>query len=417
MKLKVLVTGVAIVGVLAAGATGLWYWKTRPSGPSPEAMFEPAESVEVVRARVAHWGPTATLSGTVLAIQSVTLATEVAGVVTEVGFESGSVVEPGQVLLKLESSIEESDLRAARASVRVTEAALKVAQADLRRLEADLRRLATAAASNPAAVAESLLDQARANVEMAQATSERVGAELDQAKARVDQAEAALAKKTLKAPFKARTGMRTIHPGQYLREGESVAGLQSINDTTYLDFAIPQEYISRVAKGMVVTAQAPMLSPEPIAIKVLAMDAVADPTTRNIRVRSVVDNPDQKLRPGMFVDIRVPVDTPKDYVIVPATAVRRAAFGDHVFVIVADETGKSRARQRFVKLGPSLGGDVIVLEGLKEGDELAAAGSFKLREGVLVMVGPPPSPSGAPGNRAEKPPDAPSAAADDAGGT
>jgi membrane fusion protein (multidrug efflux system) len=168
-----------------------------------------------------------------------------------------------------------------------------------------------------------------------------------------------------------------------------------VSDKIYLDFALPQEYAARAQPGMVVMAHAPMLGDEPVRIEVVALDAVANATTRNVRTRAVIDNPDQKLRPGMFVDVITPVDEAREYVAIPATAVRRASFGDHVFVIGPDEKKpeQSRARQRFVKLGAMIGSDVIILEGLEAGEQVAADGSFKLRDGVLVMMGPPPAPA------------------------
>ena len=100
----------------------------------------------------------------------------------------------------------------------------------------------------------------------------------------------------------------------------------------------------------------------------------------------------------MFVDVSVPVGATSNPIVVPATAVRRAAFGDHVFVIApagganaksGAGPGELRAQQRFVTLGPMIGGDVVVVSGLKDGEEIAAAGSFKLRDGALVMKGAP----------------------------
>jgi membrane fusion protein (multidrug efflux system) len=149
-------------------------------------------------------------------------------------------------------------------------------------------------------------------------------------------------------------------------------------------------------------------SPEggiPIRLEVAALDAVANNATRNVRVRAIAPNPSQRLRPGMFVKVRVPVDEPRPFVSVPVTAVRRAAYADQVFVIeTKDEPGaqgapepKMRARQRFVRLGPTVGDRVIVLDGLAEGETIAASGSFKLRDGVLVRPGEAPAPGAAAG--------------------
>lgn len=387
---KSLFARIFIVLLLLGIGGGLAAWKfVSIASAQQQGGYEPAEAVEVARASTTRWQPTAELSGTVIALQSITLSNEVAGTVTEVLFESGAIVEPGQVLVRLDTTTEEADLRAARANVGVMDAQIKVAQADRRLADANVRRLTQAVQARAASEAE--LDQAQSALDAAAARAERAEAEHEQAMARVAQMESTIAKKTLKAPFKAVAGLRNVHPGQYLAEGSDVVGLQSVSDRIYVDFALPQEQAARVRKGDVVMARAPMLGDEPVRIEVVALDAVASSTTRNVRLRAIVDNPGQRLRPGMFVDVVAPAGNEREYTVVPLTAVRRASFGDHVFVIVPDEQApeKLRARQRFITLGPAIGPDVVVLDGLQPGEEIAAGGSFKLRDNALVMKAPP----------------------------
>lgn len=387
MDKKTIVAGVAVLGTLAATALGLRYWKGRAAGAPPGGDFEMFETVQVVTASTTKWRPSADLSGTVIALQSVTLANEVAGLVKEVNFKSGEVVEEGQTLLVLDTSTEAAELEAAEATVKAAEAGIRVVEANIRFAEANLKRITEALALK--ASTETDIDQARAALDAQRATMERSVAERDQAKARVVQIRTLIAKKTLKAPFKATAGIRTIHPGQYLMEGTSVVGLQMVSDRIYLDFALPQDQADRVKPGDVVMASAPAVSKAPLRIEVVAIDATADVNTRNVRIRSVVPNPEGRLRPGMFVDVNVAVDPMQDYTVVPTTAVRRASYGDHVFVVKPDEKDekKLRAHQQFITLGAAVGGETIVLKGLKPGDRIAAVGSFKLREGVMVMEG------------------------------
>lgn len=388
---KSLVAQLLIVTVLVGvgGGLGLWKYRSMKAEAAGGMAFEPAEAVEMVAARSVRWQQTAQLSGTAIALQSVTLSNEVAGTVREVRFESGSIVEQGQVLLTLDATTQEADLRALQASVLVMDADIAAAEAEQRVAEANMRRMTQAVESK--AVSESELDQAQSRLDSAKAQLARSKAERQQAQARVDQMKSTIDKMTLKAPFRAIAGLRNVHPGQYLAEGTSVVGLQSVSDNIYVDFALPQEHASRVKKGDVVMARAPMLSAEQVRIEVAALDAVANSTTRNVRVRAIVPNPDQKLRPGMFVDVVAPAGPEQEFIAIPLTAVARASFGDHVFVIGPDEKDatKLRAHQRTVKLGPSVGqsGEIIVLEGLKIGEEVAASGRFKLRDGALVMRG------------------------------
>lgn len=404
MNSRTILAGVIVLGSIVVVGGGLTMWKIRANKAAAGAGgFEPFETVQVIQASTAKWRPSADLSGTVIALQSVTLANEVAGIVREVNFKSGQIVDEGQALVVLDSSTEQAELDAAEATVKAAEASIRMVEANIRYAQANLRRITEALALK--ASTENDIDQAQAALDAQKATLEKSVAERDQAKARVMQIRTMIAKKILKAPFKAVAGLRSVHPGQYLMEGTTVVGLQMVSDNIYLDFALPQDQADRVKPGDVVMASAPAISKEPLRIEVVAIDATADVNTRNVRIRSIVPNPNQRLRPGMFVDVNVAVDPLQDYTVVPTTAVRRASFGDHVFVIRPDEKDpqKLRAHQQFITLGPAVGGDTIVLAGLKPGDEIAAVGSFKLREGVMVMKGDPNkspdggSPAGGPG--------------------
>lgn len=384
--------------VIAAVGVGLGLYKYRALHPEgPAAMWEPSEAVQVVAAREVEWFPTADLVGTVFSLRSVRVNNELAGTIREVSFESGGIVEQGQALLTLDDTTDRADLALAEAGVRVAVANVADGAAQLKLAETELRRL-QGIASAQAGVTEIELDRAKAELDRATATGARLAAEVDQAKARVAQVEARLKKLVLRAPFRGRAGLRLVHEGQYLSEGTDVVLLEEVSDKIYLDFAIPQEYVSRVRRGVVVMGQSPVLGDAPVRIEVVALDATVNGDTRNVRVRAIVDNTNDALRAGMFVQLRVPVEEPRLRLMIPTTAVRRTSYADQVFVVVAGAApGELRAKQRFVKLGPTVGDDVIVLDGLAAGEELAATGSFKLREGVLIMrVEPAPEPSSPP---------------------
>lgn len=386
---RVWLAGGVVVGIGALVVAGLWI-KNKNRAPEAAPMGMPPEAAEVVSAREVPWQATADLVGTVIAIRSVTVRNELAGVVRQVGFKSGDVVEQGQVILKQDETSDRADLEAVKASVRVAEANIAQADSQIKLAETELARL-TGAPSR--AIADVDLDRARTKLDTARADRGRWVAEVDQARAKVAQVEARLAKLSITAPFKARAGIRTIHEGQYLAEGTDVVALQELTDTIYLDFAIPQEYAPRVKPGTTVMATAELLGPDPIKITVVAADATVNYDTRNLRVRAIVDNPRGVLVPGMSVQVRVPIEEPKRLVAVPSTAVRRAAYGNSLFVMTADEGGGTlQAHQRFVTLGQTIGDDVIVREGLKAGERVAAAGSFKLRDGAKVRVTEPGAP-------------------------
>ena len=191
-------------------------------------------------------------------------------------------------------------------------------------------------------------------------------ATLDQTQARELELRARMGKKEIRAPFRARVGLRNVHPGQYLGEGSLITTLQGVSDRIHVDFSLPQAHSRFVDPGAqieVTAAGAPSIPAE-----VVAVDSLIDRGTRNVVVRVSVDNQSGLLRPGMYVDVRVPVGVQEDVVLVPATAVRRASYGDHVYVVAADETGAMRAAQRFVTIGSPIGPDMVVESGLEAGE-------------------------------------------------
>ncbi|CAN5723540.1 efflux RND transporter periplasmic adaptor subunit [soil metagenome] len=434
MKLLPIIVGVGVFVGLGAVVSGLYLIKAAQIRNAPPPMAMPPQAVEVVKAEQIMWNPTADLVGTVFSLRSVRVSNELAGRVTGVKFESGQIVEPGSTLLTFDDSTDEADLEAARASVRVAEANARVVDTKVALAKTELGRLESGGAR---AVSAMDLDRSRSEVQTQEAEHDRLLAEIDQAKARVAQVESRIAKFTITAPFRARAGIRTIHEGQYLREGTEVVMLEEVADKTFLDFAIPQEYLSRVKIGTVVMGQSAAISDQPIRLEVSAIDATVNNDTRNVRVRATVDNSAGLLRPGMFVQIRVPVSDPQPFTVVPSTAVRRSSYAEQVFLVdnvppplpewqkemnakaaaaalgapAAPAHGSAAhggppmpppmfAHQRFVKLGASIGNKVIILEGLKPGDAVAATGAFKLSDGALVMAVTPgggmPGPSGAP---------------------
>jgi membrane fusion protein, multidrug efflux system len=275
------------------------------------------------------------------------------------GFASGDIVEAGQVLVRLDTRQERAALAAAQAEAR------------LARVVFDRRdRLRTSEAV-------SALDLDRAREELAAAT------------ARVTNLEAGIAKKTLVAPFRARVGLTDLQPGAYLDAGTRIAMLQGVDSDAFVDFALPQDMAAATRPGVSVSLAGPQIPDGSASAEIVAEDASVDATNRAVRFRAIAKGLGETLRPGAFVDVVAVTAPPRPALLVPLTAVRRAPYGDHVFVL-ANEDGQSRARQRIVQTGPVQGTDIVITDGLAEGELIAGAGSFKLREGLLVQMTNPP---------------------------
>jgi membrane fusion protein (multidrug efflux system) len=357
MNRRALVIALLAIVTVVAALAGFKYWRVSSMIAAASAFGEPAESVQVAAARPLTWQAESSVAGTVVARQYVTLRNELSGTVAAVHFRSGQVVEAGQPLLELDTRTERAELRSAEADI------------GLARLTAErTRRLVEQKAGTQAEV-------------------DRAEAQLAQAEARRDVIATAIARKTMRAPFRGRIGLRDIHPGQYLAEGTELTTLESVDDTLFVDFRLPQETAARLAPGAEVRIAGGSLA-RPATAVVRAIDARADEASRTVRVRAEVSGLGAVLKPGAFVDVTVAAEAPRPVLAVPLAAVRRAAYGDHVFVIGNPAAGEKgpRAEQRFVRTGPVVGNDIIILGGLKAGERVATEGSFKLRQGSLVQV-------------------------------
>ena len=356
MNRRRFVRSVGLLCAVLAVAVALAVWKyiaVREAIAAFSKMPEPAESVAVAVAKKVEHRETTTSIGTVLALRSVTLKNELAGTVREARLTPGQVVEPGTVLVKLDVSVEEAELKAQRAQAQVAKAMLD--------------RVERASQNNAASGME--VDQARG--------------ERDVAAAQIARTEALIAKKTIRAPFRARVGMADVHPGQYLNEGTQLTTLQGVDDAVHVDFTVPQRVAAVLRVGDDVDVFA--AGEQSAAAKIVAIDARVDPATRNAMVRAELPAA-SAAAPGASVRVRVPVGPAEAAVTVPVSALRKAPDGDHVFVVASGPDGKLRAHLRSVESGAMLGDEVVIRSGLSEGDRVAASGSFKLREGVLVTV-------------------------------
>ena len=342
--------------VAAGGALAAWkYASIEHANAAAARQPEPIESVTVAVAKKHTHRESATSIGTVIALRSITLRNELPGTVRHVTFTPGQVVEAGAVLVTLDVSVEEAELRAQEAQAAVAETLLRRVQR----------------ASESRAASEMEVDRARADRDVALAQIARI--------------KAIIARKTLRAPFRARAGLADVHAGQYLNEGTQLTTLQGVDDAAHVDFTVAQP----VAAGLRVGDSIQVFTTDDsssIAARIVAIDARVDPTTRNAMVRARIERAGNGPAPGASVRVRVPVGAPRAGVAVPASALRKGPGGDHVFVIAPDKDGSPRAQLRPVLSGAMLGDEIVIHDGLGPGEQVATSGSFKLRDAVRVAI-------------------------------
>ncbi|MGH6618426.1 MAG: efflux RND transporter periplasmic adaptor subunit, partial [Alphaproteobacteria bacterium] len=313
------------------------------------------------------------------------VAAEVGGIVRAINFDSGQFVKEGTVLVQLDDSIEQADLRSGLAQ-------LKKAELELKRQQELLSRAATAKTNFDAALA------AR-----------------DSAAATVDRVRAVIAQKAITTAFGGRLGIRDVDLGQYLPAGTPMVTLQQLTPI-YVDFPMPEQKLSAIAVGNAVEIT---VDAEPGRIfegTIESIDAKVNQATRNVLVRARTDNTEARLVPGMFANVNVISGAPQQVVTLPRTAVTYSLYGDSVYIVVPSAAagekpdapsaggtpGEAKAEEtpgaakpaepqlvvdrRFVRVGEARGGRVSIAEGVKPGEQVVVAGQLKLQPQAHVQV-------------------------------
>lgn len=369
-RMRYVVAG-GVILLLVSGLAGVKYKQISlliNFGKAAEAMGPPPEAVGTAVASKAEWQSLLSAVGSVAAARGVTVTNEVPGVVKAIKFESGAQVRAGQVLVELDSSVERAQLRSL------------VARQELAKTSADRSRKLF----ERGAITRAQLDQDESQ-------NKTVDADVAALRAQID-------RKTVRAPFAGRLGIRNVNLGQYVNPGTPLTVLESLG-SLYVDFSMPQQELARLTVGTPVrVALSGTANAEAIDGKISAIDPTVDLNTRTIKLRASVDNPKEALRAGMFVTVTVVLPQRDPVVMVPATAVVRAPYGDSVFVVEPrkDASGAhvkgpdgqpgKMARQQFVRVGVARGDFVAIEDGVQSGQEVVSAGAFKLRNGAAVVV-------------------------------
>jgi membrane fusion protein (multidrug efflux system) len=360
IMLKKLIVTIFALLIIVGALVGTKMEQFRTMSEVGGAMVQPAEVVTAAAATAGEWERTLLSTGTLAPVQGVTVAAETPGKIQRITFESGIAVKAGDVLVQLETKTEEAQLRAATAAV-------ALARANLTRTK-ELRKNFSASPAE--------LDSAQAKYDQALAESESIRTNI--------------AKKTIRAPFAGRLGMREVNMGEVLKEGDAITSLQSLNPI-YVNFSLPQHRLPLLVLGTPLRVTGDAAPEELFGGGINAISAQVDPVTRSVQLQGTIANIGEALRGGMFVNVQVVLAASEKVLAIPLTAVLFAPFGDSVFVIeggAAKSADKSPLvlRQRFVRLGTRRGDFVAVSDGLKEGDQVVSSGVFKLRSGMSVVI-------------------------------
>ena len=323
-------------------------------------MVPPPTTVTSAEVKQGDWQPVLTAVGSISPVQGAMISAELAGTVAEIKFQSGALVKKGDVLLKLDASAEEAQMRSA--------------EADAELAKKDFERAQDLAARKVISAAE--LDAAQSKY--------------TQKKAAVENMQSIIDKKQIRAPFDGVAGIRAVNPGQMVKVGDALVSLQGL-DQVFVDFSLPQQQLAEVQPDLPVKVTTDAIRDRDFDGKLTAVNPAIDPVTRNVSLQATLDNRDHSLRAGMFARVTVLLPQKKQVLFVPSTAVSYAPYGNSVFVIEkkADEKTKIEGlvlRQAFIRTGETRGDFVSVTNGVKASEQVVSTGVFKLRNGMNVVV-------------------------------
>jgi membrane fusion protein (multidrug efflux system) len=356
-KMWIAIGGVAGLAVLLILIKGLQIFTMISAG---KKMTPPPETVTSAVVKEEDWAPMFSAVGSISPVQGAVISTELPGTVADVAFESGAMVKKGDLLVHLDTSAEEAQLKSADADT-------ELARADVERA----RDLVTRKV-----ISKAEIDAAESKFNQKSAMTENM--------------RAMIAKKTIRAPFDGAAGIRTVNVGQMINAGQQIVPLQSL-DPVFADFALPQQHLAKLSPDLEVRVTSDAVPGRVFAGKLTAINSMVDVATRNVTLQATLENPDHVLRPGMFAKIDVVLPEKHRALVIPGSAISYAPFGDSVFVIEKQKdpkTGKESQtiRQQFVRVGEARGDFVSITTGLKAGEVVVGTGVFKLRNGMAVTI-------------------------------
>ncbi len=314
----------------------------------------PPVTVAVSTSRSETWDQTLSAVGTVRAVRGIDLTSEASGEITEIRFDSGDQVKAGQMLLVLNDKVELASLASQAASLEL---------------------------------AEILFERDRALIEkrsIPQSQFDRSRADLARAKAQLAETQARLENKRIAAPFAGTMGIRQVDVGDYLSPGTVIASLQD-QSSLEVDFTVPARFVPSLRVGLLVSVSVDGFADREFSAEVTAIDARIDTNTRNVLLRSRLEDTDG-LIPGMFAELELDLGDQQTVVTIPETAMTYALQGNTVFVLEELEDGSLTATPRVVSAGAVRAGRVAVLDGLGADERVVSVGQNKLYRGVRVVI-------------------------------
>ncbi len=358
--IKRMIIMLTIVGLILIGIFGFINFKARMIKQYMSAQGEPLQTVSTTTANYSKWTSMLDTVATLKAAQGINISAEVSGMVAEIYFEEGETVTKGTPIIQLRDHDDKAKLEALKATAELTKTTYN----------RDLAQF------NINAISKQTLDIDKANVDIANAN--------------ISQQQAIVNKKLILAPFSGKLGIRLIDIGQYIEPGTPITTLQDL-DTIFVDFYLPQQALSRLKIGQKVIIQTDSFPNQEFIAEIKVINPKIEVNTRNISIRAALKNQHFKLLPGMYVTIKINLNTDKQIITLPRTAISFNAFGAHIYRIENNNKDKKDptnliAKQSTITTGETRGDQIAILSGVKEGDIIVTTGQIKLHNGSPVRI-------------------------------
>lgn len=350
-----------ILMLLAVGVFfgSIFGWKAYQAGQMMSGMEMPPVSVSTTIATSETWSPVLDSVGTLRASQGVDITAREAGMITELRFASGEAVAAGDVL--------------AQQYVEDEHARLAALEADVRLAELNLGR------------SEDLLNKSLNS----QFDYDKSKTDRDRAVAQARSVRLTIDKKTIRAPFAGRLGIRQVDLGEYVEPGEPIVRLEAL-DTILVDFPVPQRSVGLVHAGQPLIIRVDAYPGREFSGQVMAISPQVRAQTRDVRLEGLVNNKTEELLPGMFAEVAIRLPVQEEVVTLPQSAITYSPYGDSVFVIreSVDDNGETvlAVDTLYVQTGDMRGDQVAIVSGITAGDRIVTAGQIKLRNGSRVVI-------------------------------
>ena len=352
--------GTLVVGSLL-GVGALSYWAgTRSPKPAAPAAAAPAKGgppqgviVEATRVATVKLPQALIAVGSLRSDETVILRPEIAGRIAQIHFKEGERVAKGAVLVTLDASVQQADLDKARANLTLSKTKFD--------RSVDLR--------NKGFLSSQAQEEAENNLKVAQADAELM--------------QARISKATLRAPFSGTIGLRLVSVGDYVKEGQDLVNLESL-DALKVDFRMPELALSQVKDGQSLQIALDALPDKVYDGRIVAINPLLDANGRAVVIRAQVANRDGKLRPGMFARVRLFTSEARDSALIPEESLFPVGDDKYVYKVI-----DGKAIRQKVEIGQRRDGKVEIVSGLAATDVIVTAGHLKIRDGAAVRVAEP----------------------------